>query len=221
MADSAPANLPEGVHLEREAVGQPVAEELVVADAASWRGWLEEHHGTATGAWLVLAKKGTVEPTTLTYDQALEEALTQGWIDATKRARDGSTYLQRFTPRRPRSIWSKRNVGLVARLTREDRMCAAGLVEVARAKSDGRWVAAYAGPASIEVPAELTRALAGAPAAAALFELLTSQNRYAILHRVVTAKRDDTRLRRIEHYVGMLARGETPYPQQRRGGLGK
>jgi uncharacterized protein YdeI (YjbR/CyaY-like superfamily) len=189
--------------------------ELVVADVAAWHAWLGEHHGDQAGAWLVLAKKGTTGPTTLTYDEALLEALAHGWIDGQVRRRDTDTYRQRFTPRRLRSRWSRRNVWLVERLTAEGRMHAAGLAEVERAKGDGRWEAAYAGASTIEIPLELASALAAEPRAQATFETLNRQNRYAVLYRVTTARRPETRARRIEQLVSMLARGETPYPQRR------
>ena len=190
--------------------------ELVVRNAGAWRKWLAKHHADVDGVWLVLAKKGTKTPTSLTYDEALDEALCHGWIDGQVRRRDETTYKQRFTPRRKRSPWSKRNVGIAERLAAEGRMHPSGLAEVERAKGDGRWEAAYAGPASIEVPPDLAAALAAEPKAQALFENLTKQNRYAILYRVTTAKRPDTRTRRTEEFVAMLARGETPYPQKRR-----
>ncbi len=189
--------------------------QLIVADADAWRNWLASHHQDPTGVWLVLAKKGTTEPTNLTYDQALEEALCHGWIDGQVRRRDEGTYKQRFTPRRARSAWSRRNVSIVEQLTAEGRMRPAGMVEVTRAKTDGRWQAAYAGQASIEMPSDLATALAAEPTAQAMFDILTSQNRYAILYRLDTAKRADTRARRIAHYVAMLARGETIHPQKR------
>jgi uncharacterized protein YdeI (YjbR/CyaY-like superfamily) len=166
--------------------------------------------------WLVLAKKGTTEPTSLTYEQALDEALCHGWIDGQIRRRDERTFRQRFTPRRARSAWSERNVGHIARLQREGRMHAAGVAQVERAKADGRWQSAYAGQASIEVPDDLARALAAEPRAQAMFEILTSQNRYAVLYRVDAAKRPATRARRIEQYVAMLSRGETLHPQRRK-----
>jgi uncharacterized protein YdeI (YjbR/CyaY-like superfamily) len=190
--------------------------ELTVADAAAWRAWLGDHHDEQRGVWLVLANKGTTEPTNLTYAEAVDEALCHGWIDGQARRRDGSTRLQRFTPRRARSPWSARNVGIIARLVAEGRMHPAGLAEVERAKADGRWDAAYAGPASAEVPADLAAALAAEPQAQAMFDILTSQNRFAVLHRVGGAQRADTRARRIEQFVAMLARGETIYPQKRR-----
>jgi len=189
--------------------------ELILPDASTWRGWLSENHETPTGVWLVLAKKGTVVPTSLTYDQALDEALCQGWIDGQAQRRDDTTYRQRFTQRRARSPWSKRNVGIIARLTSEGRMRPAGLAEVERAKADGRWEAASAGPASITVPDDLTTALTAEPDAQEMFGMLTSQNRYAILHRIESSKRPETRARRIAQFVAMLARGETLYPQKR------
>jgi uncharacterized protein YdeI (YjbR/CyaY-like superfamily) len=189
--------------------------ELTVPDVDAWRAWLAEHVAEERGVWLVLAKKGTTSPTSLTYDQALEEALCQGWIDGQVRRGDAATYRQRFTPRRRRSPWSRRNVGIVERLTAEGRMQPAGLAEVERARADGRWDAAYAGPASIEVPADLAAALDADPAARAAFDALSGQNRYAVLHRVVTAVRPETRARRIEQHVAMLARGEAIYPQRK------
>ena len=189
--------------------------ELTVPDTTAWHDWLSEHYADPTGIWLVLAKKGTREPTSLSYDQALDEALCFGWIDGQVRGGDPETFRQRFTPRRARSPWSKRNVGIVERLLQEGRMQPSGLAEAERAKTDGRWEAAYAGQAGIEVPDDLTAALAADPDAAAMFAMLTSQNRYAVLLRVHSAKRADTRARRIRKFVGMLARGETVYPQKR------
>jgi len=189
--------------------------QLIVRDTAAWRAWLTEHHADPVGVWLVLAKKGTESPTSLTHDQALEEALCHGWIDGQAGRRDETTYRQRFTPRRRRSAWSKRNTGIAERLLAEERMHPAGIAELERAKADGRWDAAYAGPASIEVPTDLGEALATEPKARAMFETLNSQNRYAVLYRITTAKRADTRARRIEQFVAMLVRGETLYPQKR------
>jgi uncharacterized protein YdeI (YjbR/CyaY-like superfamily) len=188
--------------------------ELTLSNAAAWRAWLRKNHSDQAGVWLVLAKKGTTKPTTLTHELALEEALCHGWIDGQARRRDQGTTFQKFTPRRRRSVWSKRNTGIAERLLAEGRMHAAGVAEMERAKADGRWEAAYAGPATIEVPAELRAALAAEPKAQAMFANLNSQNRYAILHRLATAKRADTRTRRIERFVAMLAKGETIYPQK-------
>lgn len=189
--------------------------ELTVADRAAWRAWLVEHHNSPAGVWLSLAKKGTTEPTSLRYDDALEEALCFGWIDGVIQRVDESTYRQRFTPRRARSKWSQRNVGKVERLTAEGRMHPSGIAEVERAKRDGRWQAAYAGQADLEVPDDLAAALAAEPRARAMFDILTRQNRYAVLYRIADAKRAETRARRIKQFVAMLARGETVYPQKR------
>ena len=162
-----------------------------------------------------VGEKGTTEPTSLTHDQALEEALCHGWIDGQARRRDESTYQQRFTHRRPRSSWSKRNVGIAERLLAEGRMHPSGVAELERAKADGRWEAAYAGPASIEVPTDLAAALAADPEAQAMFDLLTRQNRYAILYRLTSAKRAETRARLLDQFLSMLSRGETLCPQKR------
>jgi uncharacterized protein YdeI (YjbR/CyaY-like superfamily) len=189
---------------------------LSVPDVAAWHAWLTEHHEQSTGIWLRLAKKGTQEPTRLSYTEALDEALCHGWIDGQVRRLDELTYRQRFTPRRSRSAWSKRNVAHIARLKDEGRMRPAGLAAVERAKADGRWEAAYEGQAKMEVPADLASALEAEPRAQAMFEILTSQNRYAVLLRTHNAKRADTRAQRIEQFVAMLARGETLHPQKRR-----
>jgi uncharacterized protein YdeI (YjbR/CyaY-like superfamily) len=191
-----------------------VLEELLVADVEDWRAWLDRHHGESPGVWLVLAKKGRTDPTALTYDEALLEALCYGWIDGQVRRRDEESYRQRFTPRRRRSIWSSRNVALAEQLRAEGRMRPAGEAAVERARKDGSWERAYDGQATIEVPDDLAAALAAQPQAAATFARLTSRNRYAILYRLGTAKRAETRARRLEQYVAMLARGETIYPQQ-------
>jgi len=192
---------------------------LVLADPAAWRAWLDEHEDARPdGAWLVLAKKGRPAPTTLTHATALEEALCSGWIDAQMRSLGADTMLQRFCPRRPRSRWSVRNQEIVARLTDEGRMRPRGQTEIDAARADGRWDAAYHGPARAEVPPDLAAALAADPAASATFDVLTSQNRYAILHRLGALKTAEARERNVAKYVAMLARGETPYAQKRRPG---
>jgi uncharacterized protein YdeI (YjbR/CyaY-like superfamily) len=193
-----------GVALERP--------ELIVADARAWRTWLSEHRDS-DGVRLVLAKKGTVEPTSLTYREALQEALCFGWIDGQAGTRDEATWRVLFTPRRRRSMWSKRNVELAERLIAEGRMDPAGIAELELAQADGRYKAAYAGSATIEVPADLAAALGAYPKAWAMFQNLSRQNRFAILYRVTTAKREATRARRVAQFVEMLERGETPYPQ--------
>lgn len=190
--------------------------ELIVLDADAWRAWLGENHAAQEGVWLVLAKKGTREPTSLSYDEALLAALAHGWIDGQVRRRDERTFRQRFTPRRARSAWSQRNVAIVERLIVDGAMHESGLAAVAAAQADGRWEAAYAGQATIAVPDDLAAALAAEPRAQAMFEILTSQNRYSVLLRIDSAKRKDTRARRIEQFVAMLARGETLHPQRRK-----
>jgi len=193
-----------GVALERP--------ELIVADARAWRTWLSEHRDS-DGVRLVLAKRGTVAPTSLTHREALEEALCFGWIDGQAGSRDEATWRVLFTPRRRRSMWSKRNVELAERLMAGGRLDPAGIAELELARADGRYKAAYAGPATIEVPADLAAALGANPKAWAMFQSLSRQNRYAILYRVTTARREETRARRVEQFVDMLERGETPYPQ--------
>ncbi|MGB3444243.1 MAG: YdeI/OmpD-associated family protein [Actinophytocola sp.] len=181
--------------------------ELAFAGQQEFATWLEKHAETP-GVWLRIAKKGTgIE--SVDHDQALEEALRHGWIDGTARRVDDEWFVQKFTPRTRRSRWSKINRTSAERLIAEDRMFPRGLREVEAAKADGRWEAAYAGPAGSTVPDDLAAALAESPAAAAFFTTLTSQNRYAILYRVGEAKRPETRARRIEKFIGMLERGET------------
>ncbi len=187
--------------------------ELVVADASKWHSWLIANHSKSKGVWLVLAKKGTKTPTTLLYDEALDEAICFGWIDGQLGRRDNQTFRRRFTPRNARSPWSQRNVAIAERLRVSGRMHRSGEDEVRKAKADGRWTTAYAGQANVEVPEDLAEALAANPRAQAMFETLTSANRYAILYRIGSAKKVETRVRRIEQFVEMLARGETIHPQ--------
>jgi uncharacterized protein YdeI (YjbR/CyaY-like superfamily) len=190
-------------------------QELIVTDATEWSRWLGKHSTESPGVWLVLAKGGASEPTSLTYDQALEEAICHGWIDGQLAKRDDHTFRRKFTPRRGGSSWSKRNVALANRLTDEGRMRPAGFEAVDKAKADGSWDAAYEGSSSITVPPDLAAALVASPAAQTMFDRLDASNRYAILYRVSTAKRHETRRRRIEQFVAMLAKGETIHPQRR------
>ena len=186
---------------------------VIVSDATAFRDWLDVNKDTSDGVWLVLAKKNTTDPTSLTYAQALEEALCQGWIDGQKQSRDATTFMQRFTPRRRTSRWSKRNVDLAEGLIADGRMLPSGLAEIERAKADGRWAAAYSGSAAATVPADLAAALAVNRAAAKTFASLNGANRYAVLYRIEAAKRAETRARRIDQLVAMLARGETIHPR--------
>ena len=190
-------------------------EELVVPDAAALRAWLLDHHTTSPGVWLALTRKGGTL-TTLTWQQAVDEALCVGWIDGQARKRDDETSSIRFLPRGPRSSWSKRNVGNVARLEAEGRMLAAGRAAVEAAKADGRWQAAYAPQSEAEVPPELATAIAANPAAQAMFDVLTKANRFALIDRLGSVKRAETRERKIGEFVAMLARHETIHPQKAR-----
>jgi uncharacterized protein YdeI (YjbR/CyaY-like superfamily) len=185
--------------------------ELHFEDAEAFEAWMEEHHAGSDGVWLRFAKKGT-GITSLRYAEALDVALCFGWIDGQAKAIDEQWYMQRFTPRRKRSMWSKRNREKVAVLIESGRMRPAGLAEIERAKADGRWDAAYDSPANAAVPDDLRAALDASPAASGAFEGLSSQNRYAILHRVQTAVKPETRARRITKFVEMLERGERLYP---------
>ncbi|GGL99975.1 YdeI/OmpD-associated family protein [Nakamurella endophytica] len=186
--------------------------ELLVPDAAAWRDWLVRHHDAAPGVRLVLHKNGGAV-TTLTYAQALDEALCVGWIDGQAGSRDEGSYLQRFTPRTSHSRWSARNVQHVARLEREGRMLPAGRAAVEAAKADGRWDAAYPGPATATTPDDFAAALAASPAAQDRYDGLTSQNRWAFLYRLSTIRTAATRSRRIAEFVAMLERGELFHPQ--------
>ncbi|WP_159618595.1 YdeI/OmpD-associated family protein [Ruania rhizosphaerae] len=192
----------------------PPLPELLVSDAAAWREWLIENHDTSPGVWLVLGKKGG-NVTTLNYESAVLEALCVGWIDGQAKSRDAETSLQRYTPRRPRSRWSAKNVGRVERLEAEGKMLPAGRAAVEEAKADGRWESAYAGPATAVVPEDLAAAIAANPDAQAMFEVLTSTNRFAMIYRVENVKRQQTRERKIAELVAMLARHETLHPQKR------
>ena len=189
--------------------------ELLVGDAGEWRRWLRAQHADSPGVWLVLAKKSMVDPTAISYDEALDEAICFGWIDGQLGRRDDATFRRRFTPRKARSPWSRRNAAIAERLIATGRMHRSGEDEVRQAKEDGRWDAAYAGQATMEVPEDLAGALRADPRAQAMFETLTSANRYAILYRIGTAKKPETRARRIDQFVEMLARGETIHPQAR------
>jgi uncharacterized protein YdeI (YjbR/CyaY-like superfamily) len=196
-------------------MGNAELEELIVADAGSLRAWMVHHHGTSPGVWLALTRKGGTV-TTLTWQQAVDEALCFGWIDGQARKRDEQTSWIRFTPRRARSSWSQRNVQNVARLEAAGLMYPAGRAAVEAARADGRWAAAYAPPSEAQVPADLAAAIAADPAAQAMFDVLTSTNRFSMIVRVNAVKRAETRQRKITEFVAMLARQETIYPQKAR-----
>lgn len=181
---------------------------IAFPSASEWEAWLEDNHARSAGAWVKIAKKGTgIE--SVRYPEVLEIALCFGWIDGRRETLDDRHFLQRFTPRRARSRWSRINRDHVERLTTAGRMRPAGLVEVERAKADGRWQAAYDGQRSSTVPSDLQRELDARPRAKAFFAQLSSQNRYAILYRLQDAKKPETRAGRLAKFIAMLEAGET------------
>jgi uncharacterized protein YdeI (YjbR/CyaY-like superfamily) len=188
-------------------------EPMLRMSPAQWHAWLAKHHASASGALVLLTKQGAPPPT-LTYADALEVALCWGWIDGHKRAHDDHVWVQRFTPRRAQSKWSKINCGKAEALIAAGKMQPAGLAEVERARADGRWAAAYDSSRTAQVPDDLAAALARQPKAKALFAELDAANRYAILYRVQTAKKAETRAAKIAALVAMLARGETVHPRK-------
>lgn len=178
---------------------------------AEWEAWLHAHHADTPGVWLQIAKKATGTPS-ISYAEALEGALCYGWIDGQKASFDDTYWLQKFTPRRPKSVWSRVNREKAEALIAAGRMQPAGLRQVELAKVDGRWTAAYDSQSTIEVPADLQSALDADPAAKQFFATLDSRNRYAILYRIQTAKKAGTRAARIQKFVEMLAQGQKIYP---------
>jgi uncharacterized protein YdeI (YjbR/CyaY-like superfamily) len=180
-------------------------------DALAWEAFLHEQHLSAPGIWLQISKKGSNVPS-VTYQEALDAALCYGWIDGQKGSWDAESFVQRFVPRRKRSIWSQINVAKVEALTAAGRMQPQGLKVVADAKANGQWANAYAPQSKMEVPEDLAAALAENPAAQQFFDGLNSVNRFAILFRLQQAKRPETRLRRIAEFVAMLARQEKIHP---------
>jgi uncharacterized protein YdeI (YjbR/CyaY-like superfamily) len=177
------------------------------ASADAWERWLQEHHAS-DGVWIKMAKKASGIPS-VSHPEALDVALCFGWIDSRRVTFDEHYFLQRFTPRRARSPWSRINREKAERLIAEGQMQPSGLAEVERAKADGRWDAAYAGQRTAVVPDDLQRELDSRPEARAFFETLSSQNRYAILYRLHDAKKPETRARRLAKFVAMLEAGET------------
>jgi uncharacterized protein YdeI (YjbR/CyaY-like superfamily) len=179
-----------------------------LADQAAWRAWLEANHTSPDGVWLRFAKKSS--PTaTVTYAEALQEALCFGWIDGQVRSDDEHFYLQRFTPRRARSKWSQTNVAHAERLIAEGRMHAAGLAQIEAAKADGRWEAAYPAQSQVQVPEDFQRALDADPAAKQFFETLTGSTRYAFLYRLHQVRSPQARADRIAAYIERLTAGKT------------
>jgi uncharacterized protein YdeI (YjbR/CyaY-like superfamily) len=177
----------------------------------SWETWLQEHHTASKGIWLKIAKKESSIPS-ISYAEALDAALCYGWIDGQKAAFDEHYWLQKFTPRGPKSGWSKINCDKADALIAAGRVQPAGLRQIEMAKADGRWEAAYESQRTISVPDDLQRELDGNPQAKAFFGTLNSANRYAILYRIQTAKKPETRAARISKFIDMLARGEKIHP---------
>jgi uncharacterized protein YdeI (YjbR/CyaY-like superfamily) len=177
----------------------------------AWDAWLAAHHADSPGIWLKIAKKGAAG-TTISYSDALDVALCHGWIDGQKGRHDDEYWLQRFTPRKPGSKWSKINTERATALTASGRMRPAGLREVERAQADGRWEQAYESQSRVTVPEDLARALAANERARAFFATLDSANRYAILYRIGTAKKPETRAKRIDTYVAMLSEHKKIHP---------
>ncbi len=176
-----------------------------------WRKWLDKNYGQTDGVWLKFAKKAS-GITTVNYSEALEEALCYGWIDSQSKTFDDKYYLQKFSPRRARSVWSKINVGKAEALIAEGRMQPPGLVQVEAAKADGRWQAAYDSPASAEMPDDFVSALAKNKKAKEFYETLSRSNKYAIIWRLQQAKRPETRARNIDKFISMLADGQKFHP---------
>jgi uncharacterized protein YdeI (YjbR/CyaY-like superfamily) len=183
---------------------------LTFANQEDWETWLERNGSSSSGAWLRLAKKSADQPT-VSYAQALESALCYGWIDGKKQAESEHYWLQRFTPRTAKSLWSKINKGKAEALIESGRMRPAGMQEINRAKKDGRWDAAYSPASTATVPEDLQCAFDANPKAEKFFATLNSRNRYAILFRIQNAKKPETRARKIAQFIEMLSNGETLY----------
>jgi uncharacterized protein YdeI (YjbR/CyaY-like superfamily) len=182
------------------------------ASQQAFATWLDKNHAKSDGLWIKIAKKDS-GIRSVTHAEALDIALRYGWIDGQRNRLDDTYFLQRFTPRRARSIWSKINCAKATALIEAGQMRPAGLREVERAKADGRWDAAYASQANAAIPPELERRFRKSPQARKFFESLDSRNRYSVLHRIATAKKPETRERRAEQFFEMLKRGETIYPR--------
>ena len=190
---------------------QAADEVLMFESQAALAQWLSAHHATCDGVWLRHAKKGAPAPT-VSYQEALEVALCFGWIDGLKKSEGAHYFRQRWTPRRARSIWSRINRDKALAYIAEGKMQPSGLAEVERARQDGRWDAAYDGGRQASVPPDLQAALEAHPGAAEFFATLNAQNRYAVLFRIQTAKKPETRAKRIAQFAAMLARHETLHP---------
>ena len=180
---------------------------LVFADLCAWREWLIANEDSSKGVWLLMAKKNVTSPTSLSYQDALEEALCGGWIDGQRRGFDVTTFVQRFTPRRPRSNWSKRNVEIIGNLEANGRLRDRGRAEVRLAQDDGRWENAYPRQSEATVPDDLREALAEAPAAQSAFDALNRAERFTAMLPILTSRTEATRARIIARLVDRLGEG--------------
>ena len=184
---------------------------IAFPDQGAWAAWLEKNHCTSSGVWLRIAK-AVSEERSVSYAEALDVALCYGWIDGQKASFDEQYWLQKFTPRRSKSVWSQANCAKATELIAAGRMREAGLRQVEVARADGRWDAAYAGQRTIEIPPDFQAELDAHPAAQAFFATLNSANRYAFLWRIHTAKKPETRAARMRQFIAMLERGEKLHP---------
>ena len=208
MAANAKKPAPSGTTTVDSSAPEPP---LQCKDQKAWAAWLKKHHAASTGVWLRIARKDAAAPT-VSYAEALEAALCHGWIDGQKKSDVDGYWLQRFTPRSAKSIWSKINRDKALRLIEDQKMQPAGLREVERARADGRWDRAYDSQGKAAVPDDLQAALERAPKAKKFFATLDSANRYAVLFRIQAVKKEETRARKIKQFVEMLARHEKIHP---------
>lgn len=199
--------------LDAMPAAKPAFSVTLFKSAKAFEAWLKKHHAASEGLWLQIAKRDAHEPS-VTYPEAVEIALCWGWIDGQKQGLDDQHFLQRFTPRRARSVWSKINVDKAAALIEAGRMQAPGLAQIEAAKADGRWARAYDGARTSAVPEDLLAALEAEPKAKAFFATINAANRYAVLWRIQTAVKPETRAKRIAQLVEMLARGKTVHPSK-------
>jgi uncharacterized protein YdeI (YjbR/CyaY-like superfamily) len=200
------------VEFHMKPVQSPPVAILTCRSAKEWSQWLARNHGKSDGVWLKFFKK-TADGVAISRPEALDEALCYGWIDGQLKKHDDESWLQKFTPRRTKSIWSKINVGHATRLIESGRMKPAGLREVEAARQDGRWAAAYDSPSSSTMPKDFLEALSKNKKAEAFFQTLNKANRYSISWRLQTAKKPETRERRMKAILAMLAKGQAFHPQ--------
>ncbi|KAL2170807.1 hypothetical protein VTG60DRAFT_4376 [Thermothelomyces hinnuleus] len=205
VSTTAAKPVPKATKSATTTVPQPIQ---LFEDVKAWETWLEANHTDPAGLWLKIAKKGG-RIASITYEEALDTALCFGWIDGQKKSLDADHFIQRFTPRRRGSLWSRRNVEKVEALIAAGRMREPGWAEIEAAKADGRWEKAYASASTMQVPDDFREALERNSKAKAFFEGLGKTKRYSFLWRITTAKREETRRKKIDQFITLLARGET------------